>query len=180
MIAFASAAMVALVAVVTPMPPTGTWTYLPFLLVWALPVIAVQWLAGARYLWRERGRWPWIVLGLALYFTLADAVAIRAGTWRFDSRMLVGVYVGPVPVEEVLFYLLTAAMVVQGFVIAWGVWGERVELRARWRARLDRFRALRASRPRLPDMLSADADTIPPSAASAPPTSRYPDYTEGR
>ena len=40
------------------------WPYLPFLLVWALPVIAIQWLAGGRYLWRERRLWPWIVLAL--------------------------------------------------------------------------------------------------------------------
>ncbi|TMD61994.1 MAG: lycopene cyclase domain-containing protein [Chloroflexi bacterium] len=95
------------------------WLYLPFLLVWALPVIAVQWLAGWRYLWRERGFWPWIVLGLALYFSLADAVAIQAGIWRFDTTSLVGWWLGPVPVEEILFYLLTATMVVQTVVIVW-------------------------------------------------------------
>jgi lycopene cyclase domain-containing protein len=95
------------------------WFYLPFLLVWALPVIALQWVVGWRYLWRERGFWPWIVLGLGTYFSLADAVAIRAGIWRFDTTSLVGWWLGPVPVEEVLFYLLTATMVVQAVVIVW-------------------------------------------------------------
>ena len=95
------------------------WTYLPFLLVWALPVIVVQWLVGGRYLWRERGQWIWIALGLCMYFTLADAVAIKAGIWHFDSTSLIGIWVGPVPVEEVLFYLLTVTMLVQGFVIIW-------------------------------------------------------------
>lgn len=93
------------------------WSYLPFLLVWALPVVALEWIAGARYLWRERGVWPWIVLALTAWFTLADAVAIAAGIWRFDATSLVGLYLGPVPVEEILFYLLTSAMVVQGFVL---------------------------------------------------------------
>jgi lycopene beta-cyclase len=115
------------------------WPYLPFLLVWALPVIVVQWLAGGRYLWRERHFWPWIVLTLGIYFSLADAVAIRAGIWRFDSASLTGLMLGPVPVEEVLFYLLTAAMVVQGCVIAWSAWGERGALMARWRKRLVYF-----------------------------------------
>lgn len=118
----------------------GHWPYLPFLLVWALPVIGVQWLAGGRYLWRERRLWPWIVLGLGAYFTLADAIAIHAGIWRFDGRALVGLALGPVPIEEVLFYLLTAAMVVQGFVIAWAAWPERRLLVERWRARLARVR----------------------------------------
>ena len=95
------------------------WTYLPFLLVWALPVILLQWLVGWRSLWRERGQWIWIAPGLCIYFSLADAVAIKAGIWQFDTRALIGIWLGPVPIEEVLFYLLTALMLVQGFVIIW-------------------------------------------------------------
>jgi lycopene cyclase domain-containing protein len=95
------------------------WTYLPFLLVWALPVIVLQWLAGGRRLWRERRWWPWIALGLGAYLSLADAVAIAAGIWRFDTPSLVGVAVVNVPLEEILFYILTSFMLVQGFVIFW-------------------------------------------------------------
>ncbi len=95
------------------------WPYMPFLLVWALPVIVVQWLVGGKCLWRERGQWMWIALGLCLYFTLADAVAIRADIWHFDTTSLIGLWIGPVPIEEVLFYLLTATMLVQGFVLTW-------------------------------------------------------------
>ena len=112
------------------------WLYLPFLLVWALPVIALQWLVGGRYLWRERRRWPWVVLALGTYLTLADAFAIAAGIWRFDARRLSGLYLANVPIEEVLFYLLTVAMVAQGFTIAWGAWEDRARLTARWHARL--------------------------------------------
>lgn len=93
------------------------WSYLPFLLVWALPVVAFEWLVGARYLWRERGVWPWIVLALTVWLTFADAIAIHAGIWRFDPSSLIGLYLGPVPIEEVLFYLLTSTMVVQGYVL---------------------------------------------------------------
>ncbi len=101
------------------------WAYLPFLLVWALPVLGAQWAVGWRYLWRERRRWPWVVLGLGAYFTLADAVAIEARIWTFDTRSLVGLYLGPVPIEEALFYLLTSAMVVQGCVLFWCILTER-------------------------------------------------------
>lgn len=95
------------------------WTYLPFLLVWAIPIIIVQWLVGGRYLWRERSQWIWIALGLCIYLTLADAVAIKAGIWHFDTASLIGLWLGPVPFEEVIFYFLTATMLVQGFVITW-------------------------------------------------------------
>ncbi|HEX8995820.1 MAG TPA: lycopene cyclase domain-containing protein [Ktedonobacterales bacterium] len=116
------------------------WPYLPFLLVWALPVIAIQWALGGRYLWRERHTWPWVALGLCAYFTLADAVAIRAGVWAFDARALTGVALGPVPLEEVLFYLLTALMVTQGFVTLWFGYADRKALARRTRARLARIR----------------------------------------
>lgn len=116
------------------------WPYLPFLLVWALPVIAIQWALGGRYLWRERHTWPWVALGLCAYFTLADAVAIRAGVWAFDARALTGVALGPVPLEEVLFYLLTALMVTQGFVTLWFGYADRKALARRTRTRLARIR----------------------------------------
>ena len=121
--------------------PVGAhWAYLPFLLVWALPVIVIQWALGGRYLWRERRSWAWVALGLCAYFTLADAVAIQAGVWSFDVHALVGVALGPVPLEEILFYLLTALMVTQGFVALWYGYADRAALARRSRARLARLR----------------------------------------
>lgn len=116
------------------------WPYLPFLLIWALPVLSLQWLVGGVYLWRERARWPWVVLGLGAYFSLADGIAIHAGVWRFDNRALMGLWLGPVPIEEVLFYVLTVAMVAQGFVIAWGALANPQRALERWRASLVRLR----------------------------------------
>jgi len=49
------------------------WLYLIFLLSWALSIIGIQWVIGWRHLWRERNKWPWIILGLSIYFTLADS-----------------------------------------------------------------------------------------------------------
>lgn len=115
------------------------WAYLPFLLVWALPVIALQWALGGRYLWRERRVWLWVALALCVYFTLADAVAISAGVWSFDARALVGVALGPVPLEEILFYLLTALMVTQGFVALWYGYADRAALASWARGRLMRL-----------------------------------------
>ncbi|MEO7000520.1 MAG: lycopene cyclase domain-containing protein [Ktedonobacterales bacterium] len=122
------------------------WPYLPFLVLWALPVLAVQWIFGGRYLWRERRIWPWVALGLCVWFTLADAIAINAGIWSFDRAALVGLYLGPVPLEEVLFYLLTALMVTQGFVTLWFGYQDRVAYRRRFAARLSRLRTWRPGR----------------------------------
>lgn len=120
---------------------TTHWPYLPFLLAWALPVLAIQWLLGGRYLWRERHTWPLVTLGLGIWFSLADAIAINAHIWSFDTSSLVGIWLGPVPLEEVLFYLLTAAMCVQGFVTLYGGWTDRRTVVAQWRNRIARLRA---------------------------------------
>jgi lycopene cyclase domain-containing protein len=93
--------------------------YLLFELVWALPVIALQWAVGWRYLLRTWRLWLSALLGLTIYFTLADAVAIEQGIWRFDETALIGVQLGNVPIEETLFYLVTGAMIVQGMVLGW-------------------------------------------------------------
>ncbi|HET9109655.1 MAG TPA: lycopene cyclase domain-containing protein [Ktedonobacterales bacterium] len=119
------------------------WSYLPFLLVWALPVIGIQWALGGRYLWRERRVWPWVALVLCAYFTLADAVAISAGVWSFDARALAGVALGPVPLEEILFYLLTSLMVTQGFIALWYGFADREALMLRVRRRVGRLASLR-------------------------------------
>ena len=118
------------------------WPYLPFLLIWALPVLALQWIVGGVYLWRERDRWLWIVLGLCAYFSLADGIAIQAGVWRFDGHALVGIWLGPVPIEEIAFYLFTVAMVTQGFVIAWAVLENPRDTMRRWRATIHRLRVV--------------------------------------
>ncbi len=57
-----------------------------------------------------------MTLGLCAWFSVADAIAINAHIWSIDTSSLVGICLGPVPLEKVLFYLLTAAMCVQGFV----------------------------------------------------------------
>ena len=92
------------------------WLYLALLLLW-VPVLGLQWLIGWKKLWPQRHTWPWIVLAASLYLSLADAVALSQQIWFFRPAFLIGWSVGNVPVEEMLFFVLMTAMVVQGFVI---------------------------------------------------------------
>ncbi|GER84288.1 MAG: lycopene cyclase domain-containing protein [Thermogemmatispora sp.] len=92
-------------------------TYLLFLLAWALPILGLQWLAGWRKLWVWRRRWPWAVLLVGSYLTLADSLAIAQHIWFFQPTLILGLTLGNVPLEEALFYFLTAAMIAQGYVL---------------------------------------------------------------
>lgn len=95
----------------------GQGTYLIFELVWAAPVIAIQWLAGPRCLWASRRLLLVAVVAATLYLSLADAFAIASGIWTISPRRTLAVDVGPLPLEEAIFFLVTNIMVVQSIVL---------------------------------------------------------------
>ena len=91
--------------------------YLFHLLVWMLPVIALQWAIAWRiFLANKRAVFlPALIIGT--YYSLADMIAVHAGVWFFDQEQILGVYIGTVPLEEVLFFYITALLVAQSFVM---------------------------------------------------------------
>jgi lycopene cyclase domain-containing protein len=95
----------------------GHLTYLGLLLPWALPVIALQWGVGHAAL---RRRLAPLLLGTLLptaYLIGSDAVALAQGIWSIHHDRVLGLYLGNVPVEEALFFLLTDLMVAQSVIL---------------------------------------------------------------
>jgi len=95
----------------------GHLTYLIFELVWALPIVLAQWIVGHGVL---RRAWRMIVVGAGaptLYFSAADAVAIHQHIWTLTPSRILGLHVGPLPIEEAIFFLVTNLMVVQGLLL---------------------------------------------------------------
>lgn len=87
------------------------------LLLWALPVVLIQWLAGHAVLRRRLAPLLTAVLVPTLYLVVCDGVALREGIWHIHADRIIGVYLGNVPLEEALFFLLTDLMVVQSVVL---------------------------------------------------------------
>jgi lycopene cyclase domain-containing protein len=91
--------------------------YLGAILLWAGPVLAVQW----AYDWpslRRRGRT--IALGVLVptgYLCLVDRIAIDAGIWTISPAYTTGLTIGGLPVEEGLFFLVTNCFLVQGYLL---------------------------------------------------------------
>ncbi|HLJ69494.1 MAG TPA: lycopene cyclase domain-containing protein [Chloroflexota bacterium] len=96
----------------------GHATYLTLELVWAAPVLIVQWAAGNRILWTCRVRVALAILVPTIYLSCADAVALANGIWLLHRNRILGFMIGNVPVEETIFFLLTNAMVVQTIALA--------------------------------------------------------------
>ncbi|QSG14059.1 lycopene cyclase domain-containing protein [Halapricum desulfuricans] len=91
--------------------------YMGAILSWAAPVLALQWAVG----WRQLlARWRLLVVGVAapaLYFAVADRIAIEYGIWTIAGEYTTGLTIGGLPIEEGLFFLVTTLFVVQGLVL---------------------------------------------------------------
>ena len=67
---------------------------------------------------RVYARWRRLLLALLpvlVVFLTWDVLAIRAGHWSYDPRQTVGLSLGNVPVEEVLFFLVVPVCSVLAF-----------------------------------------------------------------
>jgi lycopene cyclase domain-containing protein len=95
----------------------GHAAYLLLLVVWAAPVIGLQWLAGPRSLWASRRLLLAAIGAATAYLSLADAIAIANGIWRINPALSLPLRLGPLPVEEIVFFLVTNVMVVQSMVL---------------------------------------------------------------
>lgn len=91
--------------------------YLGLILAWAMPVLAGQWaFGGDLILGRARLFWTAVLLPSA-YLWLTDAYAISEGIWQISPRFTVGLKLGPLPLEEMLFFLVTNLLVVTGLAL---------------------------------------------------------------
>jgi lycopene cyclase domain-containing protein len=91
--------------------------YLGALLLWAGPVLAIQWGFGWPYLWGLRRTVALAVLVPTLYLCAIDVVALDLGIWVISKEHTVGLALLGLPVEEALFFLLTNLFTVQGIVL---------------------------------------------------------------
>ncbi|WP_265109040.1 lycopene cyclase domain-containing protein [Halosolutus halophilus] len=95
---------------------TSTY-YLGWLLLWAGPVLAVQWGFGLTYLWTVRRP---VVVAIAvptIYLWIVDRIAIELGIWVISDGHTIGYTLLGLPAEEALFFLVTNAFIVQGIVM---------------------------------------------------------------
>ena len=96
----------------------GRTAYLGHLLGFGLPVLLGQLVLLARVFGPRLGALLRAVLPPALVVTVwlvvGDELAIKAGVWAFGPGKHLGLYLGHVPVEEALFFLLTNLLVAFG------------------------------------------------------------------
>lgn len=93
--------------------------YLSLELGWALPPIMLQLAFGADLLWGYRRGVLAAVMAPTLYLSAADALAIDMGIWTINPAQSLHLLIGGVlPVEELLFFLLTNTLIVFGVTLS--------------------------------------------------------------
>ena len=109
-------------------------TYLALILVWALPPMMLQFAFGADIL---LANWRLIlpaVLVPTIYLWVVDYLAINSGTWTISPDQTTGIALGVLPIEEMLFFLVTNLLVGLGIPL---MLHSTSRLRAQeWRKRL--------------------------------------------
>ncbi|MEJ2503435.1 MAG: lycopene cyclase domain-containing protein [Gemmatimonadota bacterium] len=111
-VVFAAVAVLGLVAL---QRPSGT--YLGLILVWAAPVLALQWAWAGVEIWLRRRPLAFGVALLTVYLWIADAVAIHRGIWTISDAHTTGLSLGVLPVEEATFFLVTNLLVAFGVIL---------------------------------------------------------------
>ena len=98
--------------------PTEPGRYLGLILVWCMPVLAVQWAFGGDLLWARR-RALGFAIGLpTAWLWIADRLAIGWSIWWISEELTLGLRPLGLPLEEAAFFLLASAMVVGGLLLA--------------------------------------------------------------
>jgi lycopene beta-cyclase len=106
--------LVSSVALVSGLP---AGTYLTLILSWALIPLMIQLIFGADILWANWKLVCMAILPTTLYLWLVDLLAINSGTWAIDPRQTTGWMAGALPVEEMVFFLMTNTIIGFGMTL---------------------------------------------------------------
>jgi putative membrane protein len=87
-------------------------------LAWFLPVLYFQWVLAPPLFSAHVLLLLAVTFLFGIYYTLADLVAVRGGTWFFDEKQITGWKLrGVLPWEEIAFFFLTSLLVAQSYLL---------------------------------------------------------------
>jgi len=106
-------------------------TYLVIVLAFAVPLLALQWLIGARILLLEWRPILATIVMATLYLGFADMAALHDGIWSIAPSKRLGIDDGSFILEDWILILATNAIIAQTVTLALDA-DVREWLRARW------------------------------------------------
>jgi lycopene cyclase domain-containing protein len=96
----------------------GHTTFLGLVLVWAGPIIIVEWLLGLDLIIRRWKVWLPAILIPTVYLTIADSFRQSTHLWTVNTALSLRIQLPfGVPFEAFLFFLLMNTLLVQGLLL---------------------------------------------------------------
>lgn len=92
--------------------------YLALLSLWSLPPLAIQAAFGGDILWNYRRVLTAAIFTPTFFLAVADALAINSGIWTINPERSLNLFLGPLPVEEFLFFMATNSLIASGLILA--------------------------------------------------------------
>ncbi len=97
--------------------PFGNFNYIFHLFSWGGFFILVQIIAGRKKILGNLSLILIPSLIMTLYFSFADSVSIGQGIWDFDPSQTTGIRVFNIPLEEILFFLVTNILITEAMIL---------------------------------------------------------------
>ncbi|WP_253737677.1 lycopene cyclase domain-containing protein [Halohasta salina] len=91
--------------------------YLGAVLVWGAPILGFLWFLGGPVIWRVRRTVAAAIVVPTVYLWVVDRLAIGLGLWSISSTHTTGLAVAGLPIEEMVFFLVTNTLVVFGLTL---------------------------------------------------------------
>ena len=93
------------------------WSYMIHLFGWAGPIILLQWLIAGKVFRRNELAITVPTLLAGTFFSAADFFAIKSELWAFDPDKILGIKVGVIPIEEILFFYVISLLIAQTYLM---------------------------------------------------------------
>ena len=97
--------------------PFCNFNYIFHLFSWGGFFILVQIIAGRKKILGNLSLILIPSLIMTLYFSFADSVSIGQGIWDFDPSQTTGIRVFNIPLEEILFFLVTNILITEAMIL---------------------------------------------------------------
>lgn len=97
--------------------PFDNFNYLFHLFSWGGFFILIQIIAGRKKIPKYISAIIIPSVIMTVYFSIADSISIGQGIWDFDSLQTTGIRIFNIPLEEILFFLVTNILITEAMIL---------------------------------------------------------------
>ena len=94
-----------------------SFKYLGLIIAWGSFPLGIQWALGSHIILKNYKKYLMPFALITFYLWIADSMAIRDGIWTLSENTICGIKLYNLPIEEMIFFLITNLLVFQGILL---------------------------------------------------------------